>query len=269
MLDQDQLQIESLIKAQTDSMLYMGNTTAQEITPQVFISDYRCPFHDCGFVSDRKYGGIRNHLLKHFKENIEAEAKPLTFLPEREKSNCMSRTGCSVPVLANRGELVHHFGVFHCLIDDIFQEVALLWVKSKFQDYNMKNQCPYEDYHYTDKQDFMKHLSTAHYFNGILSEVEDMVKFSLSFFEEYKCMANIYKCPFCKKQFRNLADGPNVRDVKEMVIHCGVEHGFALYYLMSDTNMEEMRIILRGLRIKEEPVEVEDEEEANISNFLQ
>ena len=271
MLDQDQLQIENLIKMQTDTMLHMGNSTAQEVTPQVSLSTYKCPFQDCGFVSDRKYGGVRNHLLKHFKDNIEEEAKPRAFLTDREKSNCMSQTGCSVPVLANRGELVHHFGIFHCLIDDLFQEFAMLWMKSKHKEYAIKNQCPYEDYTYSDENDFLRHLSTAHFFNGILSEVEDMVKFSLSFFESYNCMANIYKCPFCKKKFRNLADGPNVRDVKEMVIHCGVEHGFALYYLMSDDKMEEMRTILR---IKEEPVEIEEEEnnktgDDDISNYLQ
>ena len=85
-----------------------------------------------------------------------------------------------------------------------------------------------------------------------------MVKFSLTYFEEYKCMANMYKCPFCKKKFQNLADGSNVRDVKAMVLHCGVEHGFALYYLMKDQNISKMRQLLKSALIKEEPVD-EDE----------
>ena len=99
-------------------------------------------------------------------------------------------------------------------------------------------------------------------------------------------MANLYKCPFCKKKFKNLATGSNVRDVKEMVIHCGMEHGFALYYLMSDERMEEMKMILKSLQIKQEPVEQNnestniidpsfiklepiEEDDTDINNFLQ
>ena len=286
MIDESQLHIENFVRMQTESMLQTYNSTAQEVTPQVSLDVYKCPFKGCDFVSDRRYSGIRNHSLKHFKNRIELEAKPRAFLTERDKSNCMSTTGCSVSILTGRGELVHHFGIFHCLVDDLFEEYASKWLKENFSNYIMKKQCPYEDYHFTDEADFLNHLTTAHYFNGILSEVEDMVKFSLSFFEEYKCMANLYKCPFCKKKFKNLATGSNVRDVKEMVIHCGMEHGFALYYLMSDERMEEMKMILKSLQIKQEPVEQNnestniidpsfiklepiEEDDTDINNFLQ
>ena len=69
------------------------NTTAQEVTPQVSLDIYKCPFTTCDFVSDRRFSGIRNHLLKHFAQRIEHTAKSLPILDEREKSNCMSRTG--------------------------------------------------------------------------------------------------------------------------------------------------------------------------------
>ena len=69
------------------------NTTAQEVTPQVSLDIYKCPFSTCDFVSDRRFSGIRNHLLKHFAQRIEHTAKSLPILDEREKSNCMSRTG--------------------------------------------------------------------------------------------------------------------------------------------------------------------------------
>ena len=286
MIDESQLHIENFVRMQTESMLQTYNSTAQEVTPQVSLDVYKCPFKGCDFVSDRRYSGIRNHSLKHFKNRIELEAKPRAFLTERDKSNCMSTTGCSVSILTGRGELVHHFGIFHCLVDDLFEEYASKWLKENFSNYIKKKQCPYEDYYFTDEADFLNHLTTAHYFNGILSEVEDMVKFSLSFFEEYKCMANLYKCPFCKKKFKNLATGSNVRDVKEMVIHCGMEHGFALYYLMSDERMEEMKMILKSLQIKQEPVEQNnentniidpsfiklepvEEDDTDINNFLQ
>ena len=196
----------------------------------------------------------------------------------------MSKTGCSVPVLINRGELVHHFGIFHCLVDDLFQEYAINWMKIHYSNHYSRSQCPYEDYFYSDEKDLLTHLTTSHYFNGILSEVEDMVKFSLSYFEQYKCMANMYKCPFCKKKFRNLDHGTesNVRDVKEMVIHCGVEHGFSLYYLIADNNVEKMREILKQFIVKQEPPDDEenneidarksvstDEMTPDLSNFLQ
>jgi len=284
MLDDSQIQLENFVRLQTETMLQTYNSTAQEVTPQVTLDRFPCPIQGCDFVSERKYSGIRNHLLKHFKTRIENEAKPRAFLAERDKSNCMSTTGCSVSILVSRGELVHHYGIFHCLVDDLFQEYAMKWLKCKFSEHFERNQCPYEDYHYTDEADLLNHLTSAHFFNGILAEVEDMVKFSLSFFEEYKCMANMYKCPFCKKKFKNLATGSNVRDVKEMVIHCGVEHGFALYYLMTDPKVEEMRAILKELQVKQEPLEEEEDgpnmmdpediktepldEETDINNYL-
>ena len=285
MLDDSQIQLENFVRLQTETMLQTYNSTAQEVTPQVTLDRFPCPIQGCEFVSDRKYSGIRNHTLKHFKTRIENEAKPRAFLTERDKSNCMSTTGCSVAILVSRGELVHHFGIFHCLVDDLFQEYSMKWLQCKYSDSLCRNQCPYEDYQYTDEADLLNHLTTAHFFNGILAEVEDMVKFSLSFFEEYKCMANMYKCPFCKKKFKNLATGSNVRDVKEMVIHCGVEHGFALYYLMSDQKVGEMRSILKELQVKQEPMEEEEnglnmmdpdsiktepmDEETDINNYLQ
>ena len=267
--DQEKIQLESAIRMQTTPMLQSMAPTTQETSPQVVIDVYRCPFPGCDFVSDRKFSGIRNHFLKHFKEQIEREAKPRAFLTEREKSNCMSKTGCSVAVLTARGELVHHFGIFHCLVDDLFQEYAFRWFRDNHPDYYFKNRCPYCDYIYKDEKDFLEHLSSVHYFNAILSEVEDMVKFSLTYFEEYKCMANMYKCPFCKKKFKNLADGSNVRDVKEMVLHCGVEHGFALYYLMSDKKIDEMRKLLRSINIKEEPLDCDDDSNNQLGFDLQ
>ena len=256
--DQEKIALESAVRMQTEPMVESMAPTSQENSPQVILDKYNCPFPDCEFVSDRKFSGVRNHFLKHFKEQIEAEAKPRAFLTEREKSNCMSKTGCSVAILTARGELVHHFGIFHCAVDDLFQDFAFRWLQEKYPSHFFKNLCPYEDYTYENETDFLEHLSSTHYFNAILSEVEDMVKFSLTYFEEYKCMANMYKCPFCKKKFQNLADGSNVRDVKEMVLHCGVDHGFALYYLMSDQNITKMRQLLNSVLIKEEPVDEDD-----------
>ena len=170
---------------------------------------------DCRFIScSGTFSGIRNHLLKHFKGFIESEAKPRAMLTEREKSNCMSKTGCSVPVLMARGELVHHYGIFHCLIDDLFLEFGINKAKELFTNHFKQNQCPYEDQDFEDEESLLKHLSSTHFFNIILNEVEAMVRFNLTFLEDRGCWANVYKCPFCKKRFTNIADGRNVRDVR-------------------------------------------------------
>ena len=263
-LDEDQANLENFIRAQTEPLLQSCAPTAQETSvSQVTVEQYRCPWQDCDFVSDRRYSGIRNHLIKHFKDKIEKEAKPRAMLSEREKSNCMSKTGCSVPVLVARGELIHHFGIFHCLVDDLFQDFGFSWVQEKYTSHFIKCLCPYEDKTYEDETAFLEHLTLDHFFNLILTEVEDMVKFSLTYLDEHNCMANVYKCPFCKKKFTNPADGRNIRDVREMVVHCGAEHGFALYYLMSDNNVERTRQSLATLRVKTEPI---DEEELLVSN---
>ena len=81
----------------------------------------------------------------------------------------------------------------------------------------------------------------------------DKIELLTDYSEEKKALTNTYKCPFCKKKFSNLVDGGNARDVREMVVHCGSEHGFALYYLMVDTHVEDMRELLVKYKIKEEP----------------
>ena len=186
-----------------------------ETSPQVSLAVYKCPISGCSFINgSQTFSGIRNHLLKHFKSWIEQEAKPRALLTEREKSNCMSKTGCSVPVLTARGELVHHYGIFHCLIDDLFQDYGLTKAKKTYKTHFEQHQCPYEDRDFEDEPSLLRHLAATHFFNIILNEVETMVKFSLTFLEEERCWANVYKCPFCKKRFSNIADGRNVRDVR-------------------------------------------------------
>jgi len=285
-LDEDQAQIENLIRIKTEAM--MEDTVAEESNHiQIELGFFTCPFETCNFISDKKFSGIRNHLLKHFKEKIEEGAKPRAMLSEREKSNCMSKTGCSVPTLLARGELVHHFGIFHCLVDDYFQDFAFSWLHKTYNSHFTSCLCPYEDHTYKDDPSFLEHLTVSHYFNSILAEIEDMVRFTPFYSEEKKSLTNVYKCPFCKLKFSNLADGSKARDVKEMVIHCGMEHGFALYYLMSDKNIEDMRELLVKQNIKTEPmdeayspnasvqsetckikVEPLEETEADINNFV-
>ena len=83
----------------------------------------------------------------------------------------MSKTGCSVPVLVARGELIHHFGIFHCLVDDLFQDFGFSWVQEKYTSHFIKCLCPYEDKTYEDETAFLEHLTLDHFFNLILGMV--------------------------------------------------------------------------------------------------
>ena len=45
-----------------------------------------------------------------------------------------------------------------------------------------------------------------------------------------------------------------------MVVHCGSEHGFALYYLLLDENIGQTRTLLLQSNVKLEPPTEEEEE---------
>ena len=45
-----------------------------------------------------------------------------------------------------------------------------------------------------------------------------------------------------------------------MVVHCGAEHGFALYYLLQDENIGETRSLLVQSHVKLEPEATEEED---------
>ena len=47
---------------------------------------------------------------------------------------------------------------------------------------------------------------------------------------------------------------------REMVVHCGSEHGFALYYLLLDENIGQTRTLLLQSNVKLEPPTEEEEE---------
>ena len=217
---------------------------------------FECPFEECKFVSDRKFTGIRSHLLVHFSEQIKKGAKPRAQLSDREKIACMSKTGCSMENLEARGELVHHYGIFHCLVDDYFQEHAMEWFKINYRHFFDRNLCPYDDLQCENEEGLLDHLVLNHYYNLILAEVENMVMFKLTYSEKQDKQFNVYKCPFCKLRFSNEESN---KDLKELVIHCGSQHGFASFYLLADKHIEDTRrMVIMGMmeqQVKEEPGE--------------
>ena len=224
--------------------------------PKIELKVFECPFEECKFVSDRKFTGIRSHLLVHFSEQIKKGAKPRAQLSDREKIACMSKTGCSMENLEARGELVHHYGIFHCLVDDYFQEHAMEWFKINYRHFFDRNLCPYDDLQCENEEGLLDHLVLNHYYNLILAEVENMVMFKLTYSEKQDKQFNVYKCPFCKLRFSNEESN---KDLKELVIHCGSQHGFASFYLLADKHIEDTRrMVIMGMmeqQVKEEPGE--------------
>ena len=105
----------------------------------------------------------------------------------------------------------------------------------------------------------MDHLVLNHYYNLILAEVENMVMFKLTYSEKQDKQFNVYKCPFCKLRFSNEETN---KDLKELVIHCGSQHGFGAFYLLADKHIEDTRrMVIMGMmgqqaaEVKEEPGE--------------
>jgi len=223
--------------------------------PKIELKTFECPFDGCKFISDRKFTGIRSHLLQHFGEQIRRGAQPRAMLSEREKIACMSKTGCSMENLEARGELVHHYGIFHCLVDDYFQEHAMEWFAKKYKHFFERNLCPYDDFRCENEEGLLDHLVMNHYFNLILAEVENMIMFKLTYSEKQDKQFNVYKCPFCKLRFSNEESN---KDLKDLVIHCGSQHGFAAFYLLADKHIEDTRrMVIQGM-IKPEPGEPDE-----------
>jgi hypothetical protein len=226
--------------------------------PKIELKVFECPFDECKFVSDRKFTGIRSHLLHHFSDQIKKGAKPRAQLSDREKIACMSKTSCSIDNLEERGELVHHYGIFHCLVDDYFQEHVMEWFGKKYKHFFERNLCPYDDIQCENEDGLLDHLVLNHFYNLILAEVENMVMFKLTYAEKHDKQFNVYKCPFCKLRFSN---DETDKDLKDLVIHCGTQHGFGVFYLMADKHIEDTRrMVIQGMMVKAEAGEEVGEE---------
>ena len=136
-------------------------------------------------------------MLQHFKAEIKALALPRAQLSEQEKNRCMAPTSCSVFNLEKRGEMIHHFGIFHGIVDELFQNHGLSWLSTHHPSTYSRRKCPYDDVSCTDSTGLLEHLTIHHYFNLILGEVENMVMFKLTYEEEKRTMSNVFKCPYC------------------------------------------------------------------------
>ena len=130
------------------------------------------------------------------------------------------------------------------------------WFKINYRHFFDRNLCPYDDLQCENEEGLLDHLVLNHYYNLILAEVENMVMFKLTYSEKQDKQFNVYKCPFCKLRFSNEESN---KDLKELVIHCGSQHGFASFYLLADKHIEDTRrMVIMGMmeqQVKEEPGE--------------
>ena len=206
---------------------------------------FECPMSNCNFISPRKFMGLRNHLVKeHFCERIEKEAKSKLADPEykaireESKSQCMSNWNCSLHNLKASGDLVHHYGIYHGMVDRFFNEFGHLRISKLFgNEYFVNNKCPYEGLEFSESEDLVNHLTFDHYIDQIMPELENLLLFK-NIKHEGRRKTEI-KCPFCKKRFYK--DGwreeASSLDKKDVIAHCGADHCFSLYHLISDKSM--------------------------------
>ena len=61
----------------------------------------------------------------YLQERIQKDAMQINWMTDySEKDTCFNKTSCNTELLLKKGELVHHYGLLHCLVDDILHEYA-------------------------------------------------------------------------------------------------------------------------------------------------
>ena len=188
---------------------------------------YKCPIAKCNFVTHKKFTGVRIHLTQHFKNQIRANAKPKTdiqFIYE-ETPTCLAKWVCSIPQLEASGDLVHHYGILHSLVDIFFIDFATRIIFET--DKNSEPSCCFcDNLNFADRNKLTEHLTVDHYFHLIEEEIGNKILFKKS-----GDLSVEHKCPFCNRKFEN-NPGSYSRDITELVKHCGLDHGFTFYHAM-------------------------------------
>ena len=214
-----------------------------ETPHKVQLKDFRCPIDDCEFVSEKYFVGLRNHMaLTHFSEQIEKSAKPKQHDDHymEEVSSCMSNWNCSIHQLRAAGELVHHYGINHCYVDKFFLEYGNLWIlKNRGSQHLFENVCPYDEETFEEERLLTDHLSLKHYYHLIRPELENRIFFKK--ITKDGCKKMEFKCSFCNRKFESngWTNHHDKIDLKELVAHCGADHGFTLYHMIADKTILE------------------------------
>ena len=126
----------------------------------------------------------------------------------------------------------------HGLVDRYFHEFGHLWILKNFgSQYLFENQCPYDGQEFAVNEELVDHLTFQHYHHLIMPELENrLICKNIKQAGERKMEM---KCPFCNKRIVKegwMAEQSSL-DMKEMIAHCGSEHGFTMYHLISDKSI--------------------------------
>jgi len=209
-----------------------GSCQFEPETPPTF----PCPIDHCAFASNSGFLEIRQHLPgHHFHQEISRIAREQQH--RAGSGRCLQSWKCSLEHLEMSGELVHHYGIAHCLVDSLFNQLAETLLINKFGPSYLQYTCPCDDFICDDKEDLMKHLTFGHYYKLILAEVrrfENQIGF---------------QCPLCFERFGKSEFSESV-DINALIGHFGSVHCLTYYYLLTDKTLSQ-----RAINLKKKPTE--------------
>ena len=132
-----------------------------EQNQNVKIHGYYGHFNGCELMSPKQFIGLRLHMAKeHFNDRIEKEAQSKLDVHgdhlKEDISSCMANWNCSIPKLKASGDLVHHYGIYHGLVDKYFKEFGYQWISRNLGSmFLVENKCPYDDLNFVNNAELV------------------------------------------------------------------------------------------------------------------
>eukprot|EP00092_Neocalanus_flemingeri_P001465 GFUD01001563.1.p1 GENE.GFUD01001563.1~~GFUD01001563.1.p1 ORF type:complete len:644 (+),score=120.43 GFUD01001563.1:46-1977(+) len=206
------------------------------------LHSFTCPIEECTFTGQSGFIEIRNHLpISHFSQQIIDIAK--LKHSRNQVPKCVPN--CSLAELEESGDLVHHYGILHCLVDQLFQEFAKSFLLSKFGRLYLSHTCPYDDFICDDQADLIKHLTFGHYYTLIATEVKHLDISEPKHSRDQNGEVQMeYTCPLCTKTFGKSEFSDTV-DINALISHFGSDHCFTYYHLLTDKNLSKKKNTLK------------------------
>ena len=73
---------------------------------------------------------------------------------------------------------MHHYGIYHGLVDKYFQEFGHLWIlRNGGSEYLVENKCPYDVLKFEENSELVDHLTFQHFLHLIMPELENRLTF--------------------------------------------------------------------------------------------
>jgi len=230
---------QSTVKKMKGSEIYSSDDNLEYFYPDENYC-FHCPLEECSFASRTGFIEIRNHLpSQHFSKQILEIAKHKTSL--EEVPSCQAGLVCSLRDVEESGDLVYHYGVLHCITDQVFQDLAETLLISQFGQPCLDYTCPYDDFICNDRVELLKHLTFGHYYKLILEEVKtlDISEKILSKDHTGEVFME-FKCPLCTKTFGK-SEFSDTIDINALISHFGSDHCFSYYHLLSDKSLSKKK----------------------------